>query len=154
MRPPTAGSSSACTSALPTTCEPPSEASEATTNCGGRARGRARHVGSDTTSPTGQAYGRDGRQYKAGKHQQPDTATPRLVYNDDCGFCKWAVRWLLRFGEFDPVGYGELTPDEKARLPDEYDDCMHLLTDDAVYSCGEAFEQCLVRTGRVGSALV
>lgn len=81
-------------------------------------------------------------------------ATPRLVYDDDCGFCKWSVRWLLRFGEFDPVGFGEMTPDQRARLPEEYDQCMHLLTDDAVYSCGEAFEQALARTGRVGGTLV
>lgn len=80
-------------------------------------------------------------------------ATPRLVYDDDCGFCKWSVRWALRFGEFEPVGYDELTPDQKARLPDKYDDCMHLLTDDAVYSCGEGFEQVLARCGRVGGAV-
>lgn len=80
-------------------------------------------------------------------------ATPRLVYDDDCGFCMYCIRWLLRFGEFDPVGFGELTPDQKARLPEEYDDCMHLLTDDAVYSCGEAAEQCLARCGSVGMAL-
>jgi len=81
-------------------------------------------------------------------------ATPRLVYDHDCGFCMWCVRQLLRVGEFDPVGYDELTPDQKARLPDEYDNCMHLLTDDAVYSCGEGFAQSLARCGRPGAALI
>jgi len=43
--------------------------------------------------------------------------TPRLVYDDDCGFCMYMIRWLLRFGEFDPVGFSELTPDQEARSP-------------------------------------
>lgn len=81
-------------------------------------------------------------------------AVPRLVYDDNCGFCMYMVRWLLRFGEFDPVGFGELTPDQKARLPEEYEGCMHLLTDDAVYSCGHALEQCVRRCGVVGRYLV
>ena len=76
-------------------------------------------------------------------------ADPRLVYDHDCGFCQWCVRWMLRFGSFTPVSYEELTPDQKARLPDEYDNCMHLLTDDAVYSCGEALEQVALRCGFV-----
>ena len=80
--------------------------------------------------------------------------TPRLVYDDDCGFCMYMIRWLLRFGEFDPVGFSELTPDQAARLPDEYDDCMHLLTDDAVYSCGSALEQCVRRFGTAGRGVV
>jgi len=80
-------------------------------------------------------------------------APPRLVYDDDCGFCMWCVRLLLRLGEFEPVGFDELTPDQLARLPDEYGNCMHLLTDDAVYSCGEAAEQSLARCGRVGAAV-
>lgn len=81
-------------------------------------------------------------------------AAPRLVYDDDCGFCMYCVRWLLRFGEFEPVGFDELTPDQRARLPEEYENCMHLLTDDAVYSCGEAAEQGLARCGAVGRGVV
>ena len=81
-------------------------------------------------------------------------AVPRLVYDDDCGFCMYMTRWLLRFGTFDPVAFSELTPDQKARLPDEYDTCMHLLTDDAVYSCGQALEQSVSRCGIVGRYVV
>lgn len=80
--------------------------------------------------------------------------TPRLVYDDECGFCMYMIRWLLRFGEFEPVGFSELTPDQEARLPDEYDTCMHLLTDTAVYSCGSALEQCVGRCGTVGRCIV
>ncbi|WP_096390712.1 thiol-disulfide oxidoreductase DCC family protein [Halopenitus persicus] len=74
-------------------------------------------------------------------------ATPRLVYDDDCGFCKWCVRIALRHGEFEPVGFGDLSPDQRARLPAEFESCMHLLTDEAVYSCGEALERVVARFG-------
>lgn len=81
-------------------------------------------------------------------------ATPRLVYDDDCGFCMYAVRWFLKLGDFEPVGFAELTPDQTARLPAEHENCMHLLTDAAVYSCGEAVEQCLSRCGLVSRGAV
>ncbi|SNR43362.1 thiol-disulfide oxidoreductase DCC family protein [Halorubrum vacuolatum] len=81
-------------------------------------------------------------------------AVPRLVYDDDCGFCMYMVQWLLRFGTFDPVGFSELTPDQKARLPEEYENCMHLLTDEAVYSCGHALEASVSRCGPLGRAIV
>ncbi len=74
--------------------------------------------------------------------------TPRLVYDDDCGFCTWCVERFAERGEFELVGYSALSPDQLARLPDEYEDCMHLLTDDAVYSCGAALEEVLSRTDR------
>jgi len=70
---------------------------------------------------------------------------PRLVYDDDCGFCTWCVERALDYGEFEPVGFSELTPDQRARLPDDYETSAHLLTDSAVYSAGEAVEQALVR---------
>lgn len=79
---------------------------------------------------------------------------PRLIYDDDCGFCMYMIRWLLRFGKFDPIGFSELTADQKARLPDEYDTCMHLLTDEAVYSCGQGLEQCVNRCGIIGQYIV
>lgn len=74
---------------------------------------------------------------------------PRLVYDDDCGFCKWFVSNLLRLGDFEPVGFSELSADQEARLPDEYENCMHLLTSTAVYSCGEAVEQAFARLSTV-----
>ncbi|GGN11418.1 DCC1-like thiol-disulfide oxidoreductase family protein [Halarchaeum nitratireducens] len=70
---------------------------------------------------------------------------PRLVYDDDCGFCTWCVERALDRGDFEPVGFSELSPDQRARLPEEYETSAHLLTDDAVYSAGEAVEQTVVR---------
>lgn len=74
-------------------------------------------------------------------------APPRLVYDDDCGFCRWCAEYADAKGAFELVGFSELTPDQRARLPDGYTDCVHLLTDDAVFSCGEAVEETLARMG-------
>jgi len=70
---------------------------------------------------------------------------PRLVYDDECGFCTWAVEYALARGEFEPVGFSDLTPDQLARLPENYENCSHLLTDDAVYSCGAGAEEIVRR---------
>jgi hypothetical protein len=70
-------------------------------------------------------------------------APPRLVYDDDCGFCTWCAALGERIADVEPVGFEELSPDQRARLPDDYGNCAHLLTDDAVYSCGEAVERTL-----------
>lgn len=72
-------------------------------------------------------------------------ATPRLVYDDDCGFCTRSVAFAERRGEFDVVGFSELTREDRVRLPANYETCAHLLTDEGVYSCGEATEQTLAR---------
>jgi len=79
-------------------------------------------------------------------------SVPRLVYDDDCGFCTFAVSHALELGEFEAVGFSELAEDGdlRARLPDDYEECMHLVTDTAVYSCGEALEQVTKRTGAAG----
>lgn len=74
-----------------------------------------------------------------------DEHPPRIVFDDMCGFCTWCVHFAQRHGEFEIVGFSELSPDQKARLPDDYETCVHLLTDDAVYDCGEAVEQALRR---------
>ncbi len=73
------------------------------------------------------------------------TYPPRLVYDDDCGFCTWCARYAAARGSFEVVGFTELTPDQLARLPDEYEDCAHLLTQTAVYSCGAAIEEAMAR---------
>lgn len=74
------------------------------------------------------------------------TEPPRLVYDDDCGFCTWCADWAVRNGEFEPVGFSELADDERERLPDDFEECVHLLVDEQVYSCGEATEEMLART--------
>lgn len=68
-----------------------------------------------------------------------------VVYDDDCGFCTWCAEWIVRRGEFDAVGFANLTPEQRGRLPAGFTNCAHLLTDTGVYSCGEAVEQALIR---------
>jgi len=71
---------------------------------------------------------------------------PTFVYDDDCGFCTWCADQLARRADLRLVGFADLTPTLRDRLPDDYEDCAHLVTDDAVASCGAAIEQALVRT--------
>ena len=66
-----------------------------------------------------------------------------LVYDDDCGFCTWWADYFARRTDVRPVGFSELDDDQRGRLPEDFESCAHLLTDDAVYSCGAAIEQCL-----------
>lgn len=83
-----------------------------------------------------------------------DEHPPRLVYDDQCGFCTWCTVFALRRGDFEAVGFSELTPDQRARLPDDYESRAHLLTDDAVYSGGAAIEQVLARIYPVPDVVV
>ncbi len=73
------------------------------------------------------------------------TSPPRLVYDDDCGFCTWAAEYADTHGKFELVGFSDLTPDQRARLPADFEECAHLLTDKRVYSCGAAMEETLAR---------
>ena len=74
-----------------------------------------------------------------------DPFPPRLVFDDGCGFCTWCAEYAAARGEFEVVGFSDLSPDQLARLPDEYESCFHLLTQERVYSCGEALEEVGVR---------
>ncbi|WP_435175990.1 DCC1-like thiol-disulfide oxidoreductase family protein [Halorussus sp. AFM4] len=69
-----------------------------------------------------------------------------LVYDDDCGFCTWWADFFERRSDFRVVGFAELTDETRERLPDDYEECSHLLVDGEVYSCGESLEQALVRS--------
>ena len=84
----------------------------------------------------------------------PSPSPPRLVYDDDCGFCTRSAEWVARRADVELVGFSDLTPDQRARLPDEWRQCAHLLTDEAVYSCGEAMERAFALTGAVPRDLV
>ena len=68
-----------------------------------------------------------------------------LVYDDDCGFCTWWAEYFVRRTDLEAVGFGELSDEQRRRLPADFESCVHLLTDDTVYSCGAAAEQALVR---------
>lgn len=72
-----------------------------------------------------------------------------FVYDDACGFCSWWAKAFADHTELGIVGFSETTADERDRLPDDFEDCVHLLTDDAVYSCGAAVEEGLRRADLV-----
>ena len=69
-----------------------------------------------------------------------------FVYDDDCGFCTWCAQQLLDHSDLDVVGFSQLADAERDRLPEDWEDGAHLLTDDEVYSFGEAIEQAFARS--------
>jgi predicted DCC family thiol-disulfide oxidoreductase YuxK len=71
---------------------------------------------------------------------------PTLVYDDDCGFCTWWAEFLADRSEITLVGFSELDAETIDTLPDEYEECAHLLLDGEVYSCGESIEQAFVES--------
>ncbi|WP_435334517.1 thiol-disulfide oxidoreductase DCC family protein [Haloarchaeobius sp. TZWWS8] len=73
------------------------------------------------------------------------TELPTLVYDDDCGFCTWSARYAATHGEFETVGFSELTDEQLARLPTDFETCAHLFADGRVYSCGACAEEVLAR---------
>ena len=86
---------------------------------------------------------------------------PKLIYDDDCHFCTWSATFTVRRSNIQPVrlsrvqeGKSRLSDDERDRLPDGYEKCAQLITEDAVYSCGAATEQSLVIAGVLPEKLV
>lgn len=71
---------------------------------------------------------------------------PAFVYDDDCGFCTWWAELFAEHTHLRVVGFADLDADLRERLPTDYEDCSHLVTDDGVYSCGAAIEEALLRT--------
>ncbi|QSW99738.1 DCC1-like thiol-disulfide oxidoreductase family protein [Haloterrigena alkaliphila] len=79
---------------------------------------------------------------------------PKLVYDDDCYFCTWSATFAVRRGNIQPVrlsevqdGESRLRDFEREHLPEDFEECAQLLTEDAVYSCGAATEEALVIAG-------
>ncbi|MFB6091120.1 MAG: DCC1-like thiol-disulfide oxidoreductase family protein [Halobellus sp.] len=72
--------------------------------------------------------------------------TAAFVYDDDCGFCTWWAELFAARTDLRIVGFAELDPELEGRLPDDYEACSHLVTDETVYSCGAAIEEALLRT--------
>ena len=73
---------------------------------------------------------------------------PLIVYDDNCYFCTWVAERSLYYGPFEIVGLSDVSdiPDEqRKRLPEDYEECSQLITDETVYSCGEAAERTLAR---------
>jgi predicted DCC family thiol-disulfide oxidoreductase YuxK len=81
-----------------------------------------------------------------------------LVYDDDCGFCTWWAELFAERSSMRIVGFSDLDdhPALRERLPESYEDCAHLVTDDRVYSCGASIEEAFVRSslGRPARPLV
>lgn len=75
-----------------------------------------------------------------------------LVYDDDCGFCTWWAEQIARRTDLSLVGFSALTDDQHERLPADYEECAHLLTDEEMYSCGEAIEEALLQSDVGGEA--
>ena len=69
-----------------------------------------------------------------------------LVFDDDCGFCTYWTRFVRERSDLRVVGFSGVDDDLRARLPENYESCAHLLTDDAVYSCGAAMEEAFARS--------
>ncbi|MFW6003020.1 MAG: thiol-disulfide oxidoreductase DCC family protein [Halanaeroarchaeum sp.] len=70
-----------------------------------------------------------------------------LVYDDDCGFCTWWADFFAANAPVRIVGFSRLPSDLEDRLPADYERCAHYVTEEAVYSCGEAVEVALRRSG-------
>lgn len=73
---------------------------------------------------------------------------PLIVYDDSCYFCTWVAEHSLYYGPFEIVGLSDvpdIPDDQRERLPEDYEECSQLLTDEEVYSCGEAAERTLAR---------
>ena len=73
-------------------------------------------------------------------------SAPTLVYDDECGFCTWSADLIADRSDIRTVGFSELDDGLRERLPDDYEACVHLVTDDEVYSCGAAMERAFVRS--------
>ena len=81
---------------------------------------------------------------------RPRMSDAVLVYDDDCGFCTWWAEFLDGRADLRIVGFSDLDPSLRERLPPDFESCAHLVTDDAVHSCGASIEEALLRTD-VGS---
>ncbi|MFB6111156.1 MAG: thiol-disulfide oxidoreductase DCC family protein [Halobacteriaceae archaeon] len=80
-------------------------------------------------------------------------AAPRLVYDDACDICTRSATFVAAHADVRLVGFADLGPDQRARLPPDWESCAHLLTDEAVYSCGEAMVRAIEYTGLPGTGL-
>lgn len=78
---------------------------------------------------------------------------PVLVYDDDCGMCARAARLVERHADIELVGFSALSDDRRARLPEDFEQCAHLIADGTVYSCGEAMERAYELTDLPASRL-
>ncbi|TYT62087.1 DCC1-like thiol-disulfide oxidoreductase family protein [Natrialba swarupiae] len=74
---------------------------------------------------------------------------PTLVFDDDCGFCTWWAEYVDGRTDVRIVGFSDLTPELRERLPEEYEACSHVVTETDVHSCGASIERALADSGLV-----
>ena len=91
------------------------------------------------------SLGRLGGLQRAERTRRNGETRPTLVYDGDCGLCTRITEFAARHGEFEVIGFSDLSREQRSRLPEEYETCSHLLTDEGVYSCGASAEETLVR---------
>lgn len=84
----------------------------------------------------------------------PGIDRPILVYDDTCGICTRAARFVRRNASVEIVGLTSLTDELREMLPDDYERCAHLITADGVYSCGEAMVGAYELTGRAPARIL
>lgn len=66
------------------------------------------------------------------------TEKPKLVYDDDCGFCTRSALYISRESEVALVPFSSVSPPLEDNLPENWQECAHLVTEDSIYSGGEA----------------
>lgn len=71
---------------------------------------------------------------------------PVLVFDDDCGFCTYWAEFFADHADLPIVGFSDLEDDLRERLPEDYEDCSHLVTEQRVYSCGASIEEAFRRS--------
>jgi len=69
-----------------------------------------------------------------------------LVYDDDCGFCTWWADFFAPRTDLRVVGFTDLDESLRERLPEDYERCSHVVTDDGVFSCGGSLEEATLHT--------
>lgn len=62
-----------------------------------------------------------------------------IVYDDDCSFCTDSVEFLVSVSDrgYRLVGFSELDDELLGLLPEDYEDCFHVVSGGVVFSCGE-----------------
>lgn len=78
---------------------------------------------------------------------------PVLVFDDECGFCTWSADLIGAHSPTRIVGFSTQSPERRERLPANFERCVHLVTKERVYSCGEAVEAAIVRLDFVPAGL-
>lgn len=62
--------------------------------------------------------------------------------------------WLAKRRVVHVTGYSDADSALIDRLPEDWERCAHLVTDDAVFSCGEAMELAYLQTDHWGTGIV